>query len=287
MLPRHNTYGQVCPERYAITIGNIALPQASGINYTDVKEVCGYQMWLIKLYEKCGGLTFPKKTTRELKLLETEGLIWLRLAKELLTDGPLADIPQLIPAYDIMYRISHGQADLDFLKKVRTNTARRWLGGDKTLSATDIALIIADQIDIDVHSIDDRYIKYSFGEIGKWIEELEKYGQFRNIPLTEAYRRLERLMKDELFAYVGGGVRQLNAKRRWAEKYHVNNISTLDTPALLAYIGFYNKAFSCRIIPGGNFETQYRTFQNELLSRSDIHPFHRHAIELDSEDWYR
>lgn len=187
----------------------MAIPQASKVDYSDVGQIIACQQAICTIYVREGACAARRRR------LMAEGSEWLRRTKPLLTDGPLADIPALIPAYDLMHRVCTGEPCPTFLSNVRFAAVKRWLAGDKSLTDTDITLLIVDQMDTDAHSVDERYARYCFGQVQQWIDELTHHGHFRNIAPREANRRLDYLLNRDLTAYLGTSA-QTAAKRAWA-----------------------------------------------------------------------
>ncbi|MCM1093918.1 MAG: hypothetical protein NC421_08185 [Lachnospiraceae bacterium] len=206
---------------------------ADSIDYANAPEVISYQQWLASIYQSEGGFSYPRPTSPLLRILENEALRWLQSVEESIDGYQLADIAAIIPAYDFTYRICHHRPPLRFLKETRLKTINRWLKGDKSITVTTVALMIADQIDIDINSIDRRFALFYFDQLSKWTRELQIHRRFSGIPLSEACNRLCRMLKENLSANLGS--RQDEMKRQWVNDYIVDDVSALDPATLDAY----------------------------------------------------
>jgi len=272
------------------------IPVATGVDYNNVEEVCGYQLLLCKMLEKAGGLSGTCTFNRPIRDILNQGLIWLKEVKRLIAiilEAPVApsceknipalgSIPELLSSYDFFYRICNGQTCFKFLRKTRLETVQKWLRGDKSISKTAVTLLIADETDNDIRQLEEKYYSFRFGVQEEWINELTRFGRFHNIPLTEAYQRLGRLLKDDLFVYFG--VEEQNTtKRQWVDTYKLEDMSVLDTGTLWKYIGFARMASFRGYLPGVDSDEQYERLFSELASRPDLHPFYREALTIDAE----
>lgn len=283
------------------------IPLAADIDYTNVDAICGYQMLLCKIFEGAGGFVHPAVTNATIHAVRQQGLLWLKDVRTLIADilsapvcgksalvgmesaefeaqsAPcitLAAIPDLLDSYDLLYRVCNGDPCYDYLREVKLKTVNRWLRGDKAISDIDVALLLLSETDRDIRSLEKRYTDYAFSILGKWIDELTRYGRFINTPLAEAYKRLVYLLNDDLFAYLGRKDKQEAAKTAWAKAYIVEDPRTLDTPALRAYIPFARTLAHLRRTPFEDSEAEYETLAAELASRPDLHPFYRQILRL-------
>ncbi len=265
------------------------IPAASEIEYSNVEQVCGYQLLLCRIFRRAGGFDYPYIANATVRQVQREALIWLRDVRFLIADildgktKRLASIPDLISAYDIFYRISNGDPCYDYLRYVKMKTVGRWLRGDKSIADTDVVLLLLSEADRDIHSIDKRFSNYAFTMLGKWINELTKYGRFIETSLAEAYKRLTYMLRHDLFAYLGRKEKQDAAKTAWAKAYLVDDISSLDTATLRAYIPFARTVSDLNRIPSEDSEAECEALAEELASRADLHPLYREAIRLESE----
>lgn len=271
---------------------DIDIPEAKSINYSDTEEVCGYQMLLCKLYEASGGFSYPRATTSVIRYLESQGLIWLGQVKDLIeqilanrtTSQTLADIPELLASYDFLYRICHGAPCYEYLRRIRLTTIERWLKGNKTISSTEITLMIAEDMNHDVRGLDGRYLTYYLRTEEQWVNELMQHGKFIDITLREAYERLRSLLKVDLFAYIGSR-EQTRIKSRWVEAYLLDDPSTLDLPTQWAYIGFIRTATQKGYYTAEDPQSQYIRLFSALAMHPSIHPFYKEAIRIDLEKY--
>lgn len=219
---------------------------ADSIDYANASEVIAYQRWLVSVYQSEGGLNYPQPASPLLRILENEALRWLQSVEAWIEGYRLADITAIIPAYDFTYRICHHRPPLRFLKETRLKAINRWLKGDKSITATTVALMIADQIDIDINSIDRRFALFYFEQLSKWTRELQIHRRFSGIPLSEACNRLCRMLRENLSASLGN--RQDEMKRQWVNDYIVDDISALDPTTLDAYTSLMLTATTLNLI---------------------------------------
>ena len=109
-------------------------------------------------------------------------------------DENSAALSAALRAYDMMHRVAHGAPDPDYVRRIRLNLVQRWARGDRSLSQTEIALMIADEIDRDISTLPARYITFYLDLQSRWIRELAAHGTFPGLPAEETYLRLARLL---------------------------------------------------------------------------------------------
>jgi len=266
-----------------ITTGTeISLPKASDIDYFNTREVEGYSLYLVKLYERAGGFGMSRRATGEIKAIKSELRIWCDKVKDMLKDAPLPDFHILIGSYALPYKVVYRQAPPEnFMREVRTNAVQRWAKGDKSITSTIIAGILRDEIySLNFRTLDKKYGLFYFGLVDKWVKELQSTGTFAGISQIETYLRLCILMTEDLFAKYGtDGAEQ--DKHKWSDYHEVKDLSTLDTPTLRCYINFYSAASRVRAIPmRQQFRDDIRLY-TELDSRADIDPYLHAALKID------
>lgn len=218
------------------------IPRAALLDYADADEVYAYALLLCKAYERSAGLCFSQKDTPCVSVLDREGRYWIGHVKGLLMDGRLAVVPDLLGAYEIIHRLCGVGSGTAFGDKVRVNAVKRWLAGDKTLSETQMVLLVAPMA---ARKTEDarRYTAFYMSRLSAWIDELLAYGAFRDVSDADAYRRLEHILKADLFAYIPGGEAAIRrCKRAWVETYMVADPCGLDSAPLRAYIPFLRTA---------------------------------------------
>lgn len=267
------------------------ITSATYIDYTDVDAICGYSLLLRKIFEQAREFDNPTATFRAIK---NEGETWLCQVKTLIDnlltapDNPrsafsttIAAMPDLIAAYDTLYRVCYRHPCNGYLRRIKLKTVDRWLRGDKTITETDVVLLLLSEADRDIRTLEKRYYDYAFSALGKWIDELTRHAGFINTPKAEAYKRLEYLLKDNLVAYLGRTEKQDAAKTAWAKAYHVDDPTTLDTPTLRYYINFSNAASNIRAIPIKEQFEDYIRLTTELNSREDLDKYLHAALTID------
>lgn len=268
------------------------LPQASAIDYTNTDEVCGYQVLLCKIYEREGGFGYPAITSSAILEIIRQGKIWLGKVKDMIDgilsgsrsddDPTLEAIPDLLGAYDFMFRICNDRSCLSYVREVKLKTVGKWVKGDRSITETDVTLLLLSEVDRDIHTLEDRYTNFALSVMEKWIDELVRFGRFRNGALSESLRKLAYLLNSNLFAYLGSR-EQPKIKTQWAQRYTLTDeqINALDTKTLRSYIQFANSlARFNRQTPEQQDELYVHLF-SKLLSRPDLHYFYRTALKID------
>ncbi len=262
---------------------------AADIDYSNIQEICGYQLLMCKIYEREGGLCYPARRNSTIREVEAQGKIWLEKVKGILDDivsgksttFTLAAIPKLLNAYDFYYRIYNGESANAYIRSIRLNTAGLWAKGNKSISETDLVLELLKEIKRDNRTLDRKYSMFALGVLGDWVKELISYGEFRNIPKAEAYERLNYIIDDDLFAYLSNK-EESSAKARWISTYTLSEteLDTLDADTLWAYIGF---AQSVLLFNGkfDEYEDQYVRLLSKLAATENSHPFLSQAIKID------
>ncbi len=239
-----------------------------------------------------GGLDYPPADNAAVRDIRRQALIWLREVKtlfEAILTPPdvvagcapgLWAVPDLIEAYDIMHRMACGTPCHEYLRKLKLATADRWTRGDRTISATDVALLLLTETDRDIRSIPQRYSGFALDECASWVEELIGRGRFTGIPLQEVYARLTYLIDADLCIYFGDKEKQDKAKARWVKDYFLEDHSGLDTPTLMRYVTFILTASRRGLCVAGPEDGLYRRMWTDYISRPDVHPMFRQAMQL-------
>lgn len=247
------------------------IPRAAEIDYNDTEAVYAYSQLLARLLEWHGGLNMPRENSATVRALDAEGEYWLTATKRLLTDGPLAAIPDLLEAYTFIHRVCRGWDDTAFYKEVRVDAMQRWLSGDKTLTETQIVCLLRP-----IANTDPRYATYCSACLASWVKELRTYGRFNGITTAEAYQRLTYILNHNLLAFGADRTQKLT----WATPYLTDDIAALTTPALQAYIPFARTLSALSRTPFEDTEAETETLSAELALRPDLHHLHRAAIRL-------
>lgn len=271
-----------------------AVPAASDVNYSDSDEICGYRLLLCKMFERAGGFSHPLKTSSTIRMIQAQGLVWLKEVRRVIDDffnSPiqpdgtdsgitLNDISDLLGSYDFFYRVCNGSPCFDYLRKVRLKTADRWIRGDKSASQTYIALGLLKETDRDIRTMERKYTSYAISIMGNWIDELCTYRKFRDIPAHEAYDRLTYLINTDLLAYFNN---EAAVKAKWIKSYMLSNneIDALDTATLWSYIGFAGTVAMLSRSSHEEQDAQYVRLFSKLAGRPDLNPYYREALEID------
>lgn len=269
------------------------LPEATAIDYANPDEICGYQLLLCKIYEQEGGFGHPAAATAAIHSIVKQGHVWLAEVRTVIEDIvfssaatprpiTLSALPGILDAYDLMFRICNGRHCLDYIRQVRLKAIGRWLAGDKSISETEIVLMILSEVKRDLPTLDKRYPEYALGVIESWIDELTAGRRFAHIPLQEAYRRLTYLLGADLFVYLGSK-EQHRIKAQWVQDYTLTDdqVDALDAPTLWSYIAFTNAASHLAPMPQNSQEELYHHLPTLLSAHHDLHPFHRQALKIE------
>ncbi|MCM1490522.1 MAG: hypothetical protein NC095_06830 [Muribaculum sp.] len=294
---------------------------ANSIDYQNVREVCAYRLLLCKIYECEGGLNLPPKSTPLTREISRQAKIWLLEVKSLMENiltSPLTksipnseripnssflipnsissdksipnssflipnlySIPDLLDGYDMLHRIARGVACHDFIREVRLRTADRWLKGDKSISSTEVAIMLITETNRDIRTLEERYAKYSMGVMASWVDRLLRNGKFSDIPLSESYMILSLLLDTNLSAFTGSRD-QLKIKCRWIDSHFLDEqqIDTLDIRTLWAYSHFLNSIpFSSQQEYERN-NSLYMDVLSKIAMHPDTHPYAAMAIRL-------
>ncbi|MCM1296092.1 MAG: hypothetical protein NC311_11170 [Muribaculaceae bacterium] len=193
----------------------------------------------------------------------------------------LKDIPRLLSGYDMMHRIAHGFPCHDYLREVKCKTADRWLKGDKSISRTDVVLLLLSETDRDIRTLEKRYAEYSIKVMSSWVDELIKYGTFTDTPLSETYHRLSYLLGTNLFVYLGSK-EEAKAKSQWVKSHLLTEtqLDELDTATLWDYAHFIDSIPFRTHTQYERNSALYKHILSKIALRHDTHPYAAKAIEL-------
>ncbi len=288
----------------------IDFPKADTVDYSDIDEVCAYQLMLCKIFESEGGFNLPAASTPITREIGRQSLTWLREVKSIISSiiaapivrpiphsfpsspkttsaraplliPDLCDIPRLLRAYDVFYRIGHGIPCYDYLREIKLKAADRWLRGDKSISRTDVVLLLLSETGRDIRTLEKRYADYSISVMTEWIDELARHGKFTGISLSETYKRLAYLLDADLFVRFGNKA-QTTVKAQWAKNHILSEeqVDGLDTNTLWDYAAFVD---SIPFNSSQEYERQdslYQQLLSKIASRPDLHPYCARAVEI-------
>ncbi len=270
---------------------NSVIP-AVDLDYADVDEICGYQQLLCKLYELAGGFAARAGSNPAIREARVQGDVWLKsvevLIEKTLTAPDSAEgitlgaVPRLLDAYDLLCRVCRGAPARDFIRKARLRAADLWAKGNRSISQTNVVLGILREVSGDNRALEGRYTRFALSVLGRWIDELTRYGRFHDIPPHEAYSRLACLLRTDLYGYLGSR-EQSGLKARWAKSYALSDdrLDSLSANDLRSYIAFVQTAALRGIVPLADSEETRLRLLAKLAARPDLHPFSREALELD------
>lgn len=267
------------------------IPSATAVNYQDADEVCGYQLFLCKIFEREGGLNYPPATNRLTAAIKREGKIWLREVKKSVAElfatpitredfgVGLEDIPRILEAYDFFYRICHGAACNDFIGDIVLKSVNRYVKGDKSISQAQVALMLLKEMERNVLTMEDRYLTFSVKEMECWVNDLERTGKIAHVSESDSYDILNYLLFQDLFAF---GIKR-DGKLRWIKSYTLSDevLDSLETKTFLRYIKF-NQA--SEFVSGKSLEEKeadYISLFSRIAGREDINPFLKEVLAID------
>jgi len=291
-------------------------PSATSLDYTDVDEICGYQLLLCKLYERAGGFDYDHRRTPRIVELRDQARIWLRHVRPLIdsrlnhigdndenAENDYNAVPRLLASYDLLYRICNGTPCFGYLRDIRLKLADRWVKGDRSITQTEIVLELLKEVARDNNTLDKRYSLYALTVKERWIRDLvmhdarftmhnrlrasannSTFNQSSNqpIPFKETYSRLAYLLKEDLFSFLGQRD-QHRYKNEWIATYTLTDkeIDGLDTPTLRSYMAFVRNAAYYQRLPFDDIDAEYVHLLTKLVLRPDLHPYCRAALEME------
>lgn len=263
------------------------IPSAKDIDYSNVAEICGYQMLLCKIFERAGGFGAGIASNNEIAMVRREGMTWLqnvektikRILDSQTNDGlRLEAVPRLLASYDFFYRVCHSCTCFTFVRDTALTVADKWVHGDKSISTACVTLLLLKEIERDILAIPQRYIDFSMRVLESWIKELRRYGRLQNLSSADSYSVMSFLLLCDLFVF---GVSR-DERIQWIETYtlSIGDIDKLDAMTLWAYMDYDQKS---SIFSGESITEQDERYVR-LISKIAAHPesnrFLREAIEL-------
>lgn len=273
------------------------IPFAKDIDYTNVDEICGYQMLLCKIFEKAEGFSVGIASSKEIITVRREGLIWLREVKDIINNiltaslseedvpqtSPLTpnlnDVPRLLASYDFFYRVCHRGPCFTFVRDTTLKTVDCWTNGDTSISIARVALLMLKEINRDIRAIPQKYVDFGMRVLESWINELWCYGKLQNLSQEDSYKVMSFLLWYDLYVF---GVSK-DERIKWIETYTLSEseIENLDVRTIGAYMDFDQRASN---FLGKSIEEQderYTWFISKIANHIETNRFLREAIELD------
>lgn len=264
---------------------------ATDIDYSNAEEICGYQLLVCKIFEREGGLDYPPTSNILTTAVKREGIIWLSEVRKSIDElfaSPistervglsLGDMPRILGAYDFYHRVSYGSPCYDFLRDIVLKSANRYAKGDKTISETQLALMLLKEMERDIRTMEKRFLSFGLAVMNGWITDLERTGKITKVSKSDAYDILSFLLFYDLFAY---GVKS-ESKLRWINSYLLPDeaLDALDTKTYRRYLCFDQ---AVGIVTGKSHEERedrYIYLFSRLAEREDIHPFLKQGIAID------
>ncbi len=157
---------------------------------------------------------------------------------------PTADadsLDTLIELHDILHRMGYYRAPSPELHSAaRQRFVEAWLHGDKRISATRVAALVAKQIRRNQDDVSPKMLDWYCRTMGDWCSQLCYADSFSDLPPAENYNRLTILLNENLWAYIPGD--QTSAKRRWINANTVSDPSSLSPTVRDAYDSFIQAA---------------------------------------------
>lgn len=263
------------------------IPFAKDVDYSNVDEICGYQMLLCKIFEKSGGFGKGAASSNEIAMVRREGITWLQNVEETIKrilnskgdEGrKLGAVPRLLTSYDFFYRVCHYSPCFAFVRDTTLKVVDRWAQGNKSISKAAIALLLQKEIDRDIRSIPHRYIDLSMRVLESWINDLRLHGKLQNLSQAESYSVIGFLLRSDLFAF---GVSRAE-RIKWIERYTLtaDEIDRMDVETMWAYMDFDHKAAHIKGESDADQEERQVRFITKIASHPDSDPFSRQAIAL-------
>jgi hypothetical protein len=242
-----------------------------------VSSACNY---LMAVFQSVGGLVIDghMMTYEERVILKDMRTLLSRIETHL----PYAkadSIIDLLSAYNILYRICfYREPDATFLGKCRNRVISEYMNGSMAVSEGVFATMIQ-QAKRAGSEIDTKALNKFFSLINKWCNELRESGQFIDVAISENYRRLTVLLKENLSAYFAE--EESTVKQRLFSANIPADFSALTVAELKIYGNFLMATWS------GN--TDYDSYQHlrertisATLSNSDLNQYDKLALQLAS-----
>ncbi|GEM_PF-2602903 len=197
---------------------------------------------LLSRYQTAGG---GKIDGHRASVEEQTAAIEVRdLADSIAAMMPTADpdsLDTLMDLHDILHRMGYYRAPSPELHSAaRRRFVDAWLHGDKRISATRVATLVAKQIRHNQADLPPKMIDWYCRTMGDWCSQLSYADSFADIPPVENYNRLTIMLNENLWAYIPGD--QTSAKRRWINANTVSDPSTLSPAVRDAYDSFMHAA---------------------------------------------
>lgn len=276
------------------TTVDIDFPRATTVDYTDPAEAYAYHALWSALYRD------SRVDTAGLRILRSQARIWLRDTATLLMVAPLKTVALLLEPYAMTYEACNGFTPTDFLADVAGGAVNRWLAGDRSVTPTDIVLIIWTVLSRQSRALPRRFAEYAYSVTDRWITDLEDYGTFRDIDSSttavrtgisgaisdtgrgeaETYRRLTHLLTRDLFAYATPGRSQSEMKQDWLGTHLLSDLPSSTTATLLAYHTLLATAMTVEASEIRSLRGQLHAVEQELQTRPDLHPLLRMRMQL-------
>lgn len=157
---------------------------------------------------------------------------------------PTADadsLDTLIELHDILHRMGYYRAPSSELHSAaRQRFVEAWLHGDKRISATRVAALVAKQIRRNQDDVSPKMLDWYCRTMGDWCAQLYYADRFSDLPPAENYNRLTIMLNENLWAYIPGD--QTSAKRRWINANTVSDPASLSPTVRDAYDSFIQAA---------------------------------------------
>lgn len=197
---------------------------------------------LLSRYQTAGG---GKIDGHRASVEEQTAAIEVRdLADSIAAMMPTADpdsLDTLMDLHDILHRMGYYRAPSPELHSAaRRRFVDAWLHGDKRISATRVATLVAKQIRHNQADLPPKMIDWYCRTMSDWCSQLSYADSFADIPPVENYNRLTIMLNENLWAYIPGD--QTSAKRRWINANTVSDPSTLSPAVRDAYDSFMHAA---------------------------------------------
>lgn len=255
------------------------IPTIAKIDITNMADVAGYTHLLLAYAQTTG------TPGAELRMLMRRAADTIR---HRIPAAPAEHLRQLFESYDILYRLGYRQAPP---QRIADECRRRyfdsWVAGNHAISQGDIYAMLSPAAFAPLrHSapnpaprdIDARQFAACYTIREEWIAQLRNRPTFTGVPLAENYLRLSLLMREDLRAWFRFDKR--SRKRLWADRNRPADLSALDTPTLLAYRTFVHSLWPAVTPTPSLNRAAEAPILAALLSRPDLNPYSRRALEM-------
>lgn len=245
----------------------------------DVREIAGYAHWLVMRGQLAGNLRLDGHAASDEEQAVASGCRTLCGAlEERLVNCREADIADLLPCYDLVYRLGYSRVpDPVFVGRHRVRFFESWRRGNREIEESDIFGMIAPDARYRPEKAGRERVDAYRSILGRWMATLRRHGHFPGATSCENYRRLALVMREDIDIYFGGDGHA--AKRGWYDLNRVDELSTLGPYILRGYRRFASSLYPDILDYERHMELDNRIL-SELAASPGLNLYERRAFLL-------